>query len=538
MKPLNLDELTVEQKIGQLFVVRNYVDDEDRAFVYEMLEKRAVGGVQVRVNEDCAAENARIREHADYPVLICADMEKGFPISPYQIPSMLSLGITGDEELAYQVGAVTAIEAKRHGFNTVWGPVVDMKNGNAMCKIPRILGTDPEHVSRMGTAILRGYTDNGMIASAKHWPVPLDEIKDGHAFKSFSQMTEQDILDVVIKPYLHAMKEGVLPAVMSGHYFYPRIDDTYPATLSEKLIGILRSHGFDGLIFTDSFAMVGILHRFGTAACYGLAIKAGNDMILPNYRDSFKTSYNLMLQAYRDGIFTEERLNEAVRRVITAQNATMKEATATEVSEYQKDCIRRVAQDGICLHKNGDVATALDKDSKKLFVIMVENVYRNEDGFVNEISDGAGLEGSLPRIRQSILSRFPGSDIKVICQYPSIPQTEAVCRASTKADEVIYMTFCSSGAYRIGENLTENVVNLMDSMSEKISAVIHLGNPYAMERIPRVPRIIMSIGSNSDCIDNSFTLPASNSDSIDNTFAVLAEEYEPKGKIPLELKLK
>ena len=78
----------------------------------------------------------------------------------------------------------------------------------------------------------------------------------------------------------------------------------------------------------------------------------------------------------------------------------------------------------------------------------------------------------------------------------------------------------------------------MESMSEKISAVIHLGNPYAMERIPQVPRIIMSIGSNSDCIDNSFALPASNSDSIDNTFAVLAGEYEPKGKLPLEIMLK
>ena len=538
MKPLNLDELTVEQKIGQLFVVRNYVDDEDRAFVYEMLEKRAVGGVQVRVNKDCAQETARIREHADYPVLICADMEKGFPISPYQIPSMLSLGITDDEELAYQVGAVTAIEAKRHGFNTVWGPVVDMKNGNAMCKIPRILGSEPEHVSRMGTAILRGYTDNGMIASAKHWPIPLDETLDGHAFKSFSQMTEQDILDVVIKPYLHAMKEGVLPAVMSGHYFYPKIDDTYPATLSEKLIGILRNQGYDGLIFTDSFAMVGILQRFGAAACYGLAIKAGNDMILPNYRDPFKVSYNQMLQAFRDGVFTEAQLDEAVRRIITAQNFTMKEASAPEVSAYQAECFRRVARDGICLHKAPGVSTALSKDTKKLFVVMVENVYRNEDGFVNEISDGAGLEGSLPRIRQSILSRFPGSDIKVICQYPSISQTEAVCSASTKAEEVIYMTFCSSGAYRIGENLTENVVNLMESMSEKISAVIHLGNPYAMERIPQVPRIIMSIGSNSDCIDNTFALPVSNSNSIDNTFAVLAGEYEPKGKLPLNVKLK
>ena len=93
MKGLNINELTLEQKIGQLFVVRNYVDEEDRAFVYEMLKKRAVGGIQVRAVPGCEEETARIREIADYPVLICADMERGFPASPYQIPSMLSLGI-------------------------------------------------------------------------------------------------------------------------------------------------------------------------------------------------------------------------------------------------------------------------------------------------------------------------------------------------------------------------------------------------------------------------------------------------------------
>ena len=86
MKELNINELSLEQKIGQLFVVRKLGDTTDpynREFVYEMMEKGCVGGIQVACDESCDEAIKEIKSHADYPLLICNDMEKGFPLSEY-----------------------------------------------------------------------------------------------------------------------------------------------------------------------------------------------------------------------------------------------------------------------------------------------------------------------------------------------------------------------------------------------------------------------------------------------------------------------
>lgn len=525
MKELNLNELSVEQKIGQLFVVRKLTDTTDptnRDFVYEMMEKRCVGGIQVAF-DNCEDEIKEIKSHADYPILICNDMERGFPLSEYTIPSMLALAITGDKELAYQVGAVTAIEAKRHGYNTLWGPVVDYKEGNAHCSIPRILGDNAHDVSELAAEIMRGYIDNGMLASAKHW-AGMNIKFDSHVFTVQSPLTEKDIVEKAAQPYVHLMKTVGLNAVMSGHTMFPKIDDKYPCTLSEKMIGILRGLGYDGLIFTDSFAMMGVLQLYGEENCYGLAIKAGNDMVLPNYRTPFKESYEYMLQAYKNGVFSEERLNEAVARVLRAQHFATKPATATEVSDYQKKCFERIGLDSICVIKDDGIKTALAPDKRKLFVIMTENYYLNNSGTPYEISDNSGINSkNIEEVKKNILDKFPGSEIRVMCQYPSTQQTEQVCSAATKVDEVIYITFVTSGAYRVGENLTENAINIIRSMKNKVSAICHLGNPYAMEMVPHVPRLIFGVGGGAA--------------TVANMVSALNGEYEPKGVMPLKLKL-
>ena len=217
-----------------------------------------------------------------------------------------------------------------------------LKLKQSMLRVPRSFGPDENHVAKMATAMLKGYYDNGMFGAMKHWPGSTDLWRDGHVFKGQSKLTEDDILNSVIKPYLYAMENANLCGVMSGHGYFPAIDEKFPSSLSEKIIGILRSKGYDGLIFTDSFAMLGILQRFGEEKCYGLAIKAGNDMILPNYRTPLKKSYEYLLKAYNDGVFTEDRLNEAVARVIKAQNFTLKKASAATVSDYQKECLERI----------------------------------------------------------------------------------------------------------------------------------------------------------------------------------------------------
>ncbi len=527
IKELKLEELSLEQKIGQLLVARKITDTSDptnREFVYEMLEKRCVGGIQVACDENAEREIAEIKHHADYPLLICNDMERGYPCG-LTIPSMLGLAITGDKELAYQVGAVTAIEAKRIGFNTAWGPVVDFTHGYAECVIPRMLGTNREDVAVLANEIMRGYNDNGLLASAKHWASPYDNVRDTHMFSAESNLTEKDLIEEIAYPYVYIMKNAGLNAVMTDHMRIPNVDPEYPCTMSEKIVGILRSLGHDGLMFTDSFAMIGVLQRYGVKKCYGQAIKAGNDMILPNYRVSYKESYEYLLEAYKEGMFSEERLNEAVCRVLKAQHLVMKEPSAKEPSPYQIECFERINRDSICVIKDESTKTALNKDTKKLFVIMTENYYLNDNGVPYEIDIGGGVNSkNINAVKESILKRFPNSEILEMCQYPSTQQIERICTAATNADEVVYITFVTTRAYQAGEHLTENAVGVIESMSNKVCAVCHLGNPFATEALPHVPRLLVSVGGGEK--------------TVDYMMKALGGEYEPKGIMPLNLNLK
>ncbi len=525
MKALNIDELTVEQKIGQLLMVRGFIDEEDREFIYHMMENRCVGSIQIPPTlTDYKKEIEEVRKHTDYPILIFADMEDGFPTGSYRAPSAMALSITGDEELAYQLGAATAIESKQYGYNMAGGPVVDLLDGDQMLSLPRSFGSDIDHVCRMTSAVLRGEQDNGMIGIMKHFPSPADIRLDGHVFEDITEYTEKDIMDTVIKPYLYAMEHVGLHAVMTTHTYIPKVDDTYPASLSEKIIGLLRNQGYDGLLLTDSFAMMGILQKFGEEQCYGLSVKAGHDIVLPNYRVPFKTAYEYLLNAYRNGVFSEERLNEAVARVLRAQKMTMNQTGLTEVTDTHKECIEAIARDSICVIKDSDAPVALDQQKRKLFVLVKENFYQDDAGVPFEITFPVGInDDNIETVKQYVLEKFPGSQIRTANPYPCPQQVEAILDAALQADEVIFVTYSTVVAYSLGSDLTPRMVYLMKALKDKLAAVIHLGNPYPLEAAPHFPRAVISIGGREEMIGRCLS--------------VLNGEYMPKGKLPFDLKL-
>ena len=537
MKPLKLEELTLEQKIGQLLMVRGYIDDADREYILGMIEKGCVGAVQVPYNlTDHIRDIAEIKERVDYPIIIFADMESGFAGGEYSIPSALSLAITGDEELAYQFGAVTAIESKRNGYNNIGGPVVDLLDGDQMLSLCRSYGpeSDLDFVCRMTNAVLRGEMDNGVLGIMKHFPSPADIKVDGHAFKDESGYTEEDIINKTLVPYVYAMKNGGLGAVMSTHTYLPAIDDTYPTSMSEKIIGILRGAGYDGLLMTDSFAMIGILQKFGEKQCYGMSIKAGHDLILPNYRTPFKEAYELLMQAYKEGIFSEERLNEAVSRVLKAQESVMNPKGATEVSEYQKECFARITKDSVCAINDEGVSCEMDKSTKKMFVIVKQNYYRDDTDIALEISFGGGIKNeNIIDIKADIEAKFPGSVIAVMDQYPNPAQIENVCVKAVDVDEIIFMTYSGATAYGMGGEFTPQLVHTMEAVEEKLSTVLHVGNPYPLEAVPHFKRCIISVGGRGKGKGIG-----GHTGTISNFLSILDGEYEPKGKLPFKLNLK
>ena len=520
MKPLKLEDLTLEQKIGQLIIVRGFLDDEDRKFIMEMTAKKAVGGFQLPYTEGGEKLIEEINRTAGYPVLICANMEYGFAGTELKFPALMALSATNDEELAYKAAQVTAIESKKYGFNMIWGPVVDLCARGKLCKNTRTLGDDPWINSRYAIAMIKAYQDEGLLVTAKHYPGNSDIMDDSHLRSTRSYLTKEELINKDMIPYFEIIKKLELSGIMTSHTIFEKIDPGMPATLSKPLLSIIREAGYDGLIQSDSFAMMAICQRFGDKAV-ALAIAAGCDQVLPNYRLPFKEVFNTLMEAYNEGIITEDRLNEAVRRVLEAQAKTLKQPSSDHLKQEHIDAIEELNKKSLCYLGKDGISPTLSPNSKKVFVLTCENE------FPGDVKETAELEEKDTYSRKNVEKQgelireyFPDAEIIIINEFPNNIQNERVALACTKADDVIFCTYCRPHSYLGSDGITERMEYLINSNPAKTAAVLHVGNPYEASKFPNVKRVFIGhLGG----------------DSLKYTLKALKGEFIPTGKLPVTL---
>ncbi len=522
MKVLNVSELTVEQKIGQLLMCRGVSSQKELDFVLELIKNHALGGVQVRADSQAAATISAIQQAADYPVFVAADMECGYEPGGLTIAGNIALGAVDDPMAAYHFARITATQAKAVGWNMIWGPVVDMAPVNAPCRICRCISANKEKTADIACAYMKGFADCGVIGTAKHYPSVSDIVIDTHMQEGASHMTEAELTEGPLYPYQKMIERlgSDMMGVMTGHFRCVNIDSEYPATLSSVLIGILRRMGFNGLVVTDSFAMMGVLQRFGEERALGLAIAAGNDLVLPNYRTSLAESYQQMMNCYRKGIFSVDRLNNAVSHVLKAQERTLRFPSTFNITEADRKAISRINRNSLCAITDPGLDIKLDTKGNHLFVILTENSYQEKNQTDSEINFITWWNSK--HMTDLLRRYFLRSSFLTICEFPNSRQIEEVCVAATEHADIIFVTFCDTGAYYGTDGLTERIRNLIASLGEKVSMVVHTGNPYAMEQLPHIPRLLFCFQSSESmaCIPE-----------------ILSGNMKPSGCMPLPLKL-
>ncbi len=522
MKPLKLEELTLEQKIGQLIIVRGFVDQADRDYIMEMTEKKSVGGFQIGFSKDCRQLIEEINSRAGYPVLICANMEYGFAGTKYRFPAQMAIAATDDVDLAYKTAQITAIEAKSYGYNMIWTPVVDICGEGRLCKNTRCFGDNLEVINKFACAMIKGYQDEGMIVTAKHFPGGSDVKDDSHLRTITSQLSEKDLLELDMVPYLEIMEKVGLSGIMTSHNIFEKIDPGMPATLSKKVLDLIRSRGFDGLIQSDSFAMMSICQQFGEKECLGISVAAGCDQVLPNYRLTFKESYDALMEAYNKGVITPERLDEAVRRIIEAQEKVMKPASSPEPTPEHDAAIEELNRKSLIFIGKDGTKPALRKDSKKLFVLFCENEYDKED-----MKETAELEekdsfsrAKVEENKKLVLKEFPDAEVLIVNDYPNNIQNERVALAATKCDEAIYCTFSRPHSYQASDGVSTRAEYVINSNPDKLAVFFHTGNPYEIKKFPAAKRIFLGhLGG----------------DSLKYMLKALKGEFEPVGKLPVTI---
>ena len=340
-----LDEMSLREKVGQLmmpWVLGDYAPEGSPSHerIFEYIEEQKIGGVIMSVGTpiEVAAKLNDLQRHAEVPLLVAADLETGAGFrmrgavhvpgtidlgGATDFPSLMAVGAAGQERLAYEMGRVTALEARAVGIHVPFAPVLDVNNNPANPIINvRSFGEDPAQVSLMGAAFIRGIQANGAIATGKHFPGHGDTETDSHVALPVIRHDRARMDSVELRPFQQAIDAGI-GGIMTAHISVPGLNggSNEPATLSSSvLVDLLREDmGFDGIIFTDAMDMAAITRRRRAGEAAVRAIEAGNDVIL--MPASVKSAVDAIVEAVRTGRLTEARIDRSVRKLLETKES-------------------------------------------------------------------------------------------------------------------------------------------------------------------------------------------------------------------------
>ncbi len=281
----------------------------------------------------------RLREAAGADLLVMSDVERGVGQQVegcLRLPPPMAMGALRDPAAAYALGAATAVECRRVGFDVALAPVLDLyvEPTNPILG-PRSFGADPDLVGALGAAWIEGCQDEGVLACAKHFPGHGRTTADSHDALPVVEASERE-LERDLAPFRAAVAAGVATA-MTAHVAYPHLrvvageDAGLPATLRCSLVdGLLRSEiGFQGLVMTDALLMEGVRTGRGEGAAAVASLAAGCDLLLcPTSAEDVLPAVE---EALRKGILPWSRLDAALARRNGALDRLRARPTAREI---------------------------------------------------------------------------------------------------------------------------------------------------------------------------------------------------------------
>lgn len=343
--------MTLEEKVGQLFVMRVYghsatapdqvdVDANLKEIgvrdAAELIAKYHVGGIiyfawahNTRDPHQIAdlsngIQRAALARRTRIPLLISTDQEHGI-VARVGRPATLLPGAMALGAGAFRRGSRDAQEAARIagtelgalGIRQNYAPDADVNVDPANPVIGvRSFGSVPESVAALVAAQVRGYQGAGIATAAKHFPGHGDTRDDSHQQLPYIDHTREEWSALDAPPFRAAIAAGI-DSIMTAHIVVPALDPAEdPATLSHPILtGILREElGYRGVVVTDSLGMQGVRTKYGDDRVPVLALKAGCDQLLnpPN----LDLAWHAVLAAVRGGELTEARLDESILRIL------------------------------------------------------------------------------------------------------------------------------------------------------------------------------------------------------------------------------
>jgi beta-N-acetylhexosaminidase len=468
-----------------------------------------VGGFIISVGSptEIASKTNALQRLSALPLLFGADFEfgagyraRGGYFLPNAIdlggavifPPQMALGATGDEQLAYDQGRVTAVEGRALGVHVAYAPVLDVNNNPANPVIStRSYGSDPELVGRMGVAFVRGLQEHGMIATGKHFPGHGDTEVNSHLALPVVAVSRARLDSLELPPFRQAVRAGV-GAIMTFHGAMPALDSTLaPGTLSKQVLtGLLRGEmGFEGLIISDAMDMRGVLDHYGPVEAAILAVEAGSDILIQPL--DVRETIDAVVSGVERGRYDEVRLDESVRRILEAkvrmgvhrQPLVDVEAVREHVGRAgHTELAAAAAERSITLVKDSLAQLPLRANANTR--VLSITLARRPDLAAGEAFN-AELRTAFPRLRVEWVNPDARDDA-----------WQRLLRAADSADVVVVSPYIAHRWDAVSVAAPQAFAEFMRTLVErdKRPIVVNMGNPYLLQQIPEVPAYLVAWG--------------------------------------------
>ncbi len=408
-----------EEKVGQLFFQLTQSLDEE--YIKELMDKYHLGGCRYNPASpvDIQGMSRNLQKYAKIPVFIACNTEAGGDgACPGGTPigSGVKIGATRNLEYAHALGRMSNEEAAAIGCNMAFAPVCDITyNWQNTEVIGRAFGSDPELVASMSAEYLKGaHTIPGFACAAKHFPGNGQDFRDAHIANNVNYF-DVDEWDATYGHVYRTLIDNGLDAIMGGHIMMPKYskalnpelqdDDLMPATLSKEIMtGLLRDKlGFNGMVVTDASHMVAMTDRMKRCEMLPACINAGCDMFL--FFNDPEEDFATMLNAYKNGVISEERMTEALTRILglKAHMGLNKKAREELVpgpqvlaevlgKEEYKEMQKAISNDCITLvkYKDKDVLPLTPEKYKRIMIVHIKAAENAMSGIMKLMGMGGG----------------------------------------------------------------------------------------------------------------------------------------------------
>lgn len=573
-----IDKMTIEEKVGQMTQITLDVitKGEDIYSSYEPFEldqdslNKAlvdyhIGSVLNTANNRALTpqkwyslisqiQETALNDRLEIPVLYGVDMIHGatYTVGATMFPQQIGQAATRNRDLVRRGAEVTAYETRASSISWNFSPVLDLGMDPRFPRIWESFGEDPYLISELGVEMINGYEgEDNDLSNPEHVASSLKHFLGYHAATSGKDRTPSYIPTSALREYhLPAFKAAVEAGahtvmVNSG------IINGIPVHANKNLLtGLLKNElNFKGIVVTD-WADIENLNRRDRIAkddkeAVMMAINAGIDMSMVPYK--YEVFYNSLVELVNEGKVKEERINDAVRRILRVKFAlNLFEHPTTNPKDYPEfgseafeKAAYHTAAESITLLKNEENILPLKKNTKILVTGPNANTMRTLNGAWTYSWQGEKtpeyaqeyntiFEALQQKGKKNNITYVPGVSYKMDGKYyeQATDQLEKAVAEAKKADVVI---LC------LGENTyTEKPGDLNDlylnehqiALAKKVAAT---GTPVILVLNEGRPRIISQIEPAMQAVVQTYLPGNFGGDALAD---ILYGEVNPSGKLP------